>query len=293
MRTIHKIAALSVCLAGAIAYITADNPSADSAGRRSEPGPDITLTEQAQLRYAEEILVRNCMRANGFDYFPTPPQEQPDNRPFPYVVDDVAWATRHGYGSDVQRDIERSETTGRNTRYVASLTETQKAAYAVAHMGSQREMLQVKLPTGQIVQTSTTSCLATARTLLYGDYPTWIGVSTLAQNLGPLVQPRVTADKRYAATMNAWAACMKRLGHPAESPQQLRESMADVPRQSEVDTAVTEATCAVETGLGTVAAELNEQYTIEVSKQWGDPVRHYRALRKAALPRAADIIRRA
>ena len=46
----------------------------------------------------------------------------PDDQQFPYVLTDIGWAARHGYGSDLERQAERLRQGDPNTVYLLSLT---------------------------------------------------------------------------------------------------------------------------------------------------------------------------
>src|SRR5688572_2494362 len=66
----------------------------------------LTEPELDLLHQAEQLLTRDCMRDAGFDYWPMPRRPATEYRDFPYAIDDLAWATRHGYGTDLRRKLE-------------------------------------------------------------------------------------------------------------------------------------------------------------------------------------------
>ncbi|MGV9455834.1 hypothetical protein [Streptomyces sp. NPDC003635] len=73
----------------------ADRPAEDTGGPlRTE----LTDGERRLLGTAEERLIADCMRDQGFQYRLDPggPRTQAPERSF--GLDDVAWARRHGYG---------------------------------------------------------------------------------------------------------------------------------------------------------------------------------------------------
>ncbi|GHJ43534.1 hypothetical protein Cs7R123_08760 [Catellatospora sp. TT07R-123] len=288
MGVARKILALG--LAAAAAALVVHALAAPAAPAHAATEPDLSPAEWNRLRYAEELLIRDCMRDHGFDYFPT--SARPDVRDLTYVLDDPAWAAAHGYGSDLTRQIEQSQHSGANVVYADRLDTDRRRRYDLAYGGSGTSQLVTTLPTGQTVTSNTDSCLATARTGLYGDLATWIGVSTVARNLTPLVGPMVTADPSYLAAQQRWSRCVTQRGYPAATPDELRDGAAPDDRADEIARATAEAGCAAATGFGAVARDLHERYSVQASRERGDPLRYFRQLSRAALPAADRVIAR-
>ncbi|WP_155375137.1 hypothetical protein [Catellatospora vulcania] len=251
------------------------------------PGAPLTHEERAELSYAEQILIARCMTAAGFDYQALPVASG-EQRDFPYVVDDPGWARRHGYGADLRAAAEQARQAHPHQAYLTSLTEAQRRRYQEVYQGTGQRQLSVQVPGGPRITMDSVSCLATARTALYGDLATWFGASTIAENLRPLVVPAVTADVRYRRALAGWSACVHEHGYVADTPAQLR---ADTGAPERARAAV-EADCAVRTGLGVLARAVHEEHLAAVSREHGDPVRHLRDIQRAALPMARDLITR-
>ncbi|MBB5873652.1 hypothetical protein F4553_007086 [Allocatelliglobosispora scoriae] len=276
------VIALGVGTAVAVNAMAAGDPQPSPA-----IGPALSRDEERLLNYAEDILVGRCMSEHGFRYTARDPATLPDERDFRYVIDDPAWARLHGYGSDIQDSLDALAREPGNR--------DDSPAFQTALIGTQQEVLSVTLPTGQTLTADTRSCIATARGRLYGDHPTWFGVSAIATNLSPLVIPRVLADPAYQAAQTAWSTCLRERGITAATPDELRVAAGAATggpaeaRRVELADATAAADCAVASGFGRVARELDEKYTLEVGRDNRDAVRHHRSMQRAALPRAREI----
>src|SRR4051812_27759853 len=102
-----------------------------SRGTAGQDGPAVrrpTSAEVETLHRAEQLLVRDCMKRQGFRYWPTPLRPSPDFRDFPYVVDDVAWAKAHGYGRDIEKRLDKETESSPRALYYRSLSESRKQA---------------------------------------------------------------------------------------------------------------------------------------------------------------------
>ncbi|HET6548930.1 MAG TPA: hypothetical protein VFG79_10760, partial [Solirubrobacter sp.] len=82
----------------------ARRPSAAHAGRAVDAPAPAGRTQT--LERARDELIRDCMRRRGFDYPPPARGAARRERLHPYVLTDVAWARRHGYGGDVRARVE-------------------------------------------------------------------------------------------------------------------------------------------------------------------------------------------
>ncbi|WP_306215882.1 hypothetical protein [Actinoplanes sp. RD1] len=243
------------------------------------------------LHDAEQVLVQRCMQRAGFDYWPEPAQ-QAQERSFPYVLDDVDWARRHGYSSFRQPVGGESSA---NQRYHASLPTGRRAAAIVALNGREPTGLRARLPNGLLVEHSDEGCVSEARSGLYGDLATWYRVTKVAESLPGVRAGLVTADARFTAAVRRWAACMHRGGHPYDSPAALHAAFADaeqrLPRPDETELAVAEARCAGTSGLSAVSRELDSRYQDVLSEQTRSDLEARRRLQSRALPRAREIVR--
>ncbi|GAA2207338.1 hypothetical protein GCM10009850_027960 [Nonomuraea monospora] len=269
---------------------TAAGPVPDAATvRHEEPTPH----DEERLHRAEELLLRDCMRGHGFETWPTPFRSPvPEYLEFPYAVTDVAWARRHGYGSDLRDRIAELRRTDPNRRYFESLPPDRRAAALVALNGARADGLQTRLPTGGVVRRSDSSCTSQAERRLYGDLDAWYRAEKITGSLPGLRVAKVTADARFGEAVRRWSGCMREHGHAYSTPAQARSDALrpEGGRAREIRVAVAEATCAAGTGLTATAHRLEGQYKRAVEEQYRAALGAKRDLQLAALPRAAAII---
>jgi hypothetical protein len=216
---------------------------------------------------------------------------------FPYVVDDVAWASRHGYGSDIERRLEELKKADPNQRYVVRLSPQRQKAYSQAlhgeHPGSPGNMTAT-VPTGGVVGASSRGCIAEAQREVYGDLAGWFQASTVTNNLAGTRAGLVTQDPQFLGALRRWSRCMHAGGYPYANPGEARAAVPTVKRRRtrklEIRVAVAEATCAVRTGLAATARRLDRHYAAVVRKQYRSDVVTKRRMELAALPRARAVI---
>jgi hypothetical protein len=106
--------------------------AAGDAKASTAPSAAPSPTEAAELYSAEQALIRDCMAANGFGYWPLPPPVLGVDELFPFVIDDVSWARAHGYSAISPTGARETGDTHRNADYVMSLPVQRRAQYFVA-----------------------------------------------------------------------------------------------------------------------------------------------------------------
>jgi len=255
------------------------------------------MSDADALHTAEKVLLRECMKRAGFEYQITPEARVPGEREFPYVIDDIAWAQRHGYGTDIQRGLEKLRTDDPNQRYFHSLPAARQPAAIAAANGSKPTGLTAKDPEGMVMTHSDQGCQTAADRELYGDAQAWFQAKVTAQALKAMRVERASADPRFAAATEPWAACMHAVGHDYASPAKLRETLPPpekpLPFHDEQRMAVAEATCALSSGLASTAKDLDAHYDTQLRQQYKHDMETEQRLKQAALPRARDIVRTA
>ncbi|MFT2017256.1 hypothetical protein ACMA1D_15635 [Streptomyces sp. 796.1] len=266
----------------------ADEESGDMALR------PLTTQESSLLHRAEQILLRDCMRKRGFTYRMVPENPIPEAREFPYVIDDVTWARQHGYGSDIDRKVERIRAADPNQKYFRSLSPERRAAALVAANGARPKGLTALPPDGVRLQRSDEGCRTESERALYGDVAAWFEATSTTEALPDMARRRVIADPRFSRATRPWSACMREAGHSYATPADLREKLP--PRERArlgrrlVPLAVTEAECARSSGLARVANELDHQYRRQLERQYRRAVETEQRLQLAALTRARPVI---
>ncbi|MEU9513387.1 hypothetical protein [Micromonospora sp. NPDC048169] len=297
-------AVLAAAVAGALgASRDAAPPPADHGATALPPDPSAPAVSApaasappAEVLYAaEQVLIRDCMQRRGFRYWPVPRQPVPELREFPYVLDDVSYARRYGYGGALERRLQETIAADPNVRYARELPPERGAAAVRARNGDPGEpdALRVTLPAGGVLRRSSHSCTSEAERQLYRDLPGWYRVTRITDNLaGPRVG-RVLADPRYADGVRAWRRCMRAAGHDVADPASARASAPEPTpvtpgsvTPGEIRLAVAEATCATRTGLGRLARRLDAEHRRAVDSRFRTEIADRLRLEADALPRA-------
>ncbi|MFI6279691.1 hypothetical protein [Streptomyces sp. NPDC050988] len=222
----------------------------------------------------------------------------PEDRDFPYVVDDAKWAARHGYGSELQARRERLRVSDPNQRYFTSLSAADRQRAVAALNGEQSaDRLEVRMPTGAIAGRIADGCTAHAQEQLYGDLAAWFRVDMVAGALPAVRQQQVADDSEFKAAVKKWSTCMQGRGLRYTDPYQARAAFTrssapdtDARQRQEVRTAVAEAQCADTSGLTATARSLDRRYDARLRKRYQDAVRDRLRLAHAALPRTRALL---
>ncbi|WP_053847012.1 hypothetical protein [Streptomyces sp. NRRL B-24085] len=248
----------------------------------------LTAREKSLLYDAEQAMVQSCMARKGFKVWKVPENPVPEDKSFPYVVADLAWAQRHGYGSDVRRRIAQVRRTDPNRRYLQSLP-PQRRTQAVDAYSGRTGGLEVRLPTGAIAGRNTDGCLAETEGELYGGLAKWFRAKAVTNSLASIRRADVLADPQFRESTREWATCMRRHGHRYTDPSQARAAFVSdkaKDQKEEVRTAVDEARCAHSTGLSATAQRLDARYDQRLQKKYRAAVDSRLQLERGALPRA-------
>jgi hypothetical protein len=294
---VHGTALIAMSAAALFAAVACDSqaPPRDPGAAAARP---LTERELDLLHDAEERLTISCMAARGFRRWAVPSRPLPEDRDFPYVIDDVQWAARHGYGSDLQARREHLRVSDPNQRYFTSLPAAdQRRAVAALNGHRSADRVEVRMPTGATAGRYADGCTSQAQKRLYGDLAAWFRADTLTRALPALRQQQVAQDGEFKAAVKKWSACMRDRGLHYADPYQARAaytgpsaSDTTTPQQQEVRTAFAEAECARTSGLTFTAQRLDRQYDARLRDQYQDPFRDQLRLAHAALPRARALL---
>jgi hypothetical protein len=303
----------SACTATVIVTLAAagctTNTSGQSDAARPWPGTvaegavnpvrELTDAEVILIERAEQLLVGACVEKAGFKYWPVPVTSVEERRSRGYVLSDVAWARKYGYGGQLEKKAEKIRRSDPNNAYANSLPEAERIRYSTTVDGDpSKGMLSVELPAGGTVQTPRDGCWADTRERLYGDRATWFRVKKIATSLTPLYVPDLVKDKRLVNAVEAWARCMRAAGHDYADPNEISDKRYVLteglsPAQAhatEVELAVAEATCAVKTSLARTARSLEREYRTQKTRRYSDDIAQYQRMRLTALARAKEVI---
>ncbi|WP_410817395.1 hypothetical protein [Micromonospora sp. 050-3] len=296
-RAIAVIVALAVALPLAASSIAGARPGSTSAAAAptvtpsSDPvstGP-VTAEDRRILVRAESLLTRDCMTRAGFQMWlgTSPPADELLS--FPYVVDDIAWARRHGFGSDLVEAVDTRRRSDPNQRYVSDLSPERRKAFLAALNGARPAGLEARLPSGGVMRRSAEGCTSEAQRRLYGDLTEWYRSSKVVADLTYLRQRRVLADPAWTAALRPWARCLRQQGYTAETPERLREIVGTRGRAGEIAAAVAEARCAQD-GLAATTRALDARHGDELTAAYHQDVAAKNRLEHGAVPRARAVV---
>lgn len=273
-----------------------DATGSGTGGPRSMPR-ELDESEELLVLRAEQHLIRNCMTGKGFSYWEGPLPTVDDLKGGGYVLTDIPWAKRNGYGSRLEKRARELQRSDPNRAYANALPMNDRERYGRALGGvPSKGVLTVELPAGGSIRTPRDSCQADAKEQLYGDFETWFRAEKTVVNLPALYVPALVADKRFVSAVEEWSACMGREGYDYADPAELRDERprpaeganADKAFASEVALAVAEAGCANRTPLAGTARTLQAEYRKKL-RQYDTDVVTYRRMRLDALARAEDL----
>ncbi|MFC4464657.1 hypothetical protein ACFPH6_08825 [Streptomyces xiangluensis] len=288
-----------ITVAAALAAVSCDTPPSprDPSATAARP---LTEPERDLLYDAEQQLTRSCMTARGFRMWAVPRQPLPEDRDFPYVIGDIQWAARHGYGSDLEARRAQLRATDPNQRYFATLSAADQQRAVAAYNGEQSaDRLEVRAPNGMTVGRIADGCTAQAQERLYGDLAAWFRADVVTGALPALRQQQVAEDGEFKTVVKKWSACMRERGMHYTDPYQARAAFSDTAaaktvtaarRRQEVRTAVAEAECAHDSGLTVTAQRLDRRYDARLRDQYRDEVRSRLRLERTALLRARALL---
>ncbi|MDV5147863.1 hypothetical protein R1T08_27750 [Streptomyces sp. SBC-4] len=261
----------------------------------SGPRPEVTDTDRALLRHAEQVLVERCMRAKGFSYWAGPRPTPDESLTVGYLLTDAAWARRNGYGSRISAKVLAARETNPNLLYVDGLSPERRGAYRTALDGGPgARTLSVEAPGGGTIGRRLGGCEETAQNRLYGDPAVWFRAAKTATNLTRLYVSELSRDPEFTAAQAAWAACMREAGHPYATPADARGTLpTSGPEEkifaAEVRLATAEAECAASSGFARTGRALERRYVDGLRGAYGDELDAYARLEHEALTRARSL----
>jgi hypothetical protein len=291
--------AVPLCMAAGIAVLAVPGCTGSTGRVAHSELRDLSNREQVIVDRGTEILVQRCMERKGFRYWTEPVASAAARAGQGYVLHDVGWARKYGYGTRLDAEVVRAGFHDRNDAYARTLAKPDLVRYNTALEGTpSRGMVTVHLPTGGTVMTTRDGCQAEAESRLYGDAAKWFRARKIAENVTGLYAPDILKDKRFKAALRKWAACMRRAGHPYSSPSEIRRELPLLTKHrspadahaTEVRTAVAEAECANSTPLYRTARALEAEYRNRKLGRYRDDITTYQRMNLTALDRAKPLV---
>ncbi|GAA2117687.1 hypothetical protein [Streptomyces synnematoformans] len=285
------VAGVALVLGALLAVSLAERDQSSAAPAAHE----ITAVETNVLYDAEQLLIGKCMEHHGFYYRPVSRNPVPEYREFPYVVDDVNWARKHGYGFDVRRRLDEKLSAHPNSVHTAALSPERRQQWFQTYGGSGAQRLTAKMPRGGVLRRSDDGCVMEAQRFLYRNLQDWFQVDSAASDLEGLKQERVVDDGTFTTATRPWARCMHRSGHDYNSPADIRTALQKAPLRKDTNAqkvlAVAEAKCAGQSGLADTARRLDRHHAKAVAAEYPTHTNLKLRLEREALPRARAAVR--
>ncbi|MFF7331927.1 hypothetical protein [Streptomyces sp. NPDC008150] len=266
------------------------------------PGRQLTYAQELRISDAEQHLITNCMRRQGFRFWEGKPLSLEESRPVGYVQDDVDWARSHGYGSRIMAKEDRARRDNPNIAYRKSLSRARRKAYDIAMDGGRDAVeLKSRLPTGGTVTKLSGGCAGRAEKVLYGDPAAWFRSDTTVSNLRPLYVGKLLRDREFKSAIAAWSRCMSKAGRSFPDPDSARQSTREhsaeqTPAEeartfaNEVRIAVADATCARSVSLRPIGERREAHYIGDLTGKYGSALDAHRRVQEGALERAERIV---
>ena len=173
---------------------------------------DAVLERQARA----ENLIRNCMKAQGFDYVPVDPVQQQAQLVGSTGLSQADFEKQYGYGITTLYEERQQAALGPNETIRSALDPAGQAAYDHALYGDDpTATFAVALDTGDFTRLG--GCLKKATEAVFGGAEV---LQTLQTKLDEL-DDRILADPRMVKAIAAWSKCMHGRGFDLEEPEQV------------------------------------------------------------------------
>jgi len=216
LRGLLRAAGTAVAAALALSACGPATQAADTRPIEDQLGFDQTGIQARQAK--AETLIRDCMKAQGFDYVPVNPAEQQAALTGVHGMSEADFNKQFGFGITTLYDKQASAGAGPNERIRAALDAAGRSAYDRALRGEHPDAdFQTALDNGDYSRLG--GCTKTAAEQVFGGLD---NLATLNTKLEALAE-KILADKRMVAAVAAWSTCMADAG------------FADLHYQDEVD----------------------------------------------------------
>lgn len=192
---------------------------------------DVSLEEQLglgdegiRLRQANaENLVRDCMKAQGFDYVPVDPNAQQAALTGAQGMSEADFEKQYGYGITTLYEQRRQlAIAGPNKTIRDSLSEPDRKAYDKAlHGDDPTATFYDAIDTGDFTRLG--GCLKTATEQVFGGADVLTSLSAKLDEL----DEKIRADARMVKAVKDWSACMREAGFDGlEEQEEVDEILA-------------------------------------------------------------------
>lgn len=175
---------------------------------------DGMLARQARA----EVLIRDCMKAQGFEYVPIDPATQQAETLGVPGMSDEDFQKQYGYGITTlyEQRREQQKKLGPNEAIRAKLSESDQAAYDQVLFGDNPDATFAEIiDHGDFTRLG--GCTKQAADQVFGGTDT---VQSLQQKMDELDE-EIVADARMVDAIKAWSTCMRAAGYDLSDPEEL------------------------------------------------------------------------
>ena len=221
----------ALALAAAALLTLAACGGGESAADAASVDEELGLDEEGILERQSqaENLVRDCMKAEGFEYVPVDPVAQQAELTGQQGMSKEEFEAQFGYGITTLYEEKLAQTgSGPNQQIRAGLSETERAAYDRALYGDDpTATFAAALDSGDF--TGLGGCLRVATDHVFGGAA---ALETLQSELDE-VDEKIFADGRMVKAIAKWSDCMRDAGfddlsEPHEVDAVLEEKLAEI-----------------------------------------------------------------
>lgn len=237
--------------------------------------------EVSALRAQMDTVIAACLRSEGFPYFPRTARQHFATLTGLYSIRvgiSVEDARAKGYSPDPASATGEAE-----QKYFEGLSQAEQNAYALAHLGTERDMVEYTSPSGAQSSFAVGGCTGVAANHVYGGKQAYVDASGLfdeLQFMAANILMRAEEDEAFREAMTKWSACMADAGYSFKTPtdarnaglqtrKKLSEAEYGPPTPKEIAIASADARCQDEVSLREVFLQvaLREQQSITDEKE--------------------------
>ena len=251
----------------------------------------LTSEEQYFLRQAQEVEIRRCMKAAGFDYRMNPVEEQVSTGAF-LGPDSVE-------GGYPLVEANKRPAADPNKDALDGLSSREQDEWRKAFFGD-GPTITILLPGDESVSTNLEGCLATAREAIYGSVEAEMASRHVRRQLaGSEASNALLEDREFARAAEAWAHCVADTGFPLSDgawngwDEAVRIYHTESPAEAErlvKQLAPTDAACQRSTGIDALRTRLLDERAQTLQKDHGINLGAAVAADREAIARARSIV---
>lgn len=238
----------------------------------------LSSTERATIARADDVLVRECMRRNGFDYELPDRTDEPalENRVIGIV--DMESAAQYGYKPAGYPEHANRVKEAHRTTWTPDMM-------SVLNGDGQSEINGVAVPEG--------GCGAEARAKLGTTSDGKPGDENFVFRLESMSGDMAQADSRLKAAFEKWRHCMADAGFDYRDPFQANNDPAfaeEVATRREIDTATADVTCRTRHHVNGIWVAVRSAYQRQIITAHADDLRTHQSNSTQQLQRATNVL---